>query len=367
MNRILSCLKFLFFRCPKLVWALFTKKKYLDKNETYYAELKQKGKLGIALDQLRHIFKWHQLEQYYFLYGFDVKSYKSQKEYLDYSYFKKRRDYLNNHPNKYEIYSYTGILRDKFYFSIFMEKLGFRIPKTIGLVTSDMVIFGKNNEIQSLETMLSEPGKYICKPLDGIGGIGIFLIEKLQSGELLVDGVKASYKDLQAKFSNARYFVQERIDKQHEKMSALYPKSINTLRITTVRDRKDNEIKLMGSMLLMGAGGSIVSNWHYGGVIINVKNDGSLDKYGFSLKKKKILSHPDTGVVFESFKVPYYDEAVKESIRCHKMFYGVHSVGWDFAILPDGVMFIEGNDNWGMAAHQMVSGGLKDKFDKYFK
>jgi hypothetical protein len=215
--------------------------------------------------------------------------------------------------------------------------------------------------------MLSEPGKYICKPLDGIGGIGIFLIEKLQSGELLVDGVKASYKDLQAKFSNARYFVQERIDKQHEKMSALYPKSINTLRITTVRDRKDNEIKLMGSMLLMGAGGSIVSNWHYGGVIINVKNDGSLDKYGFSLKKKKILSHPDTGVVFESFKVPYYDEAVKESIRCHKMFYGVHSVGWDFAILPDGVMFIEGNDNWGMAAHQMVSGGLKDKFDKYFK
>ena len=72
-------------------------------------------------------------------------------------------------------------------------------------------------------------------------------------------------------------------------MSRLYPNAINTVRITTVRDLNTGNIELMGCMLLMGARGAVVSNWHYGGVIINIEENGYLNKYGYSLYEKKIL------------------------------------------------------------------------------
>lgn len=365
LKRIVSNTYFYFLGFPKSVVNLLGNKKLYDPSGTYYPELKHKSKCAIIWDQIRLIAKWHSPEQYYFLYGFDVKSRKEQESYLPYGLFMKRRDYLNNRPNKKEQYSYTGILRDKFYFSIFMEKLGFNVPKTLGLFEHGNMYLLSENKVLPLS--LIKPGRYICKPLDGIGGVGIVSLDVTKEGEVLIDNSRVERdSELVERFKGQRYFVQERIEEQHPHMATLYGKSINTLRVTTVRNPKNGQIELIGCMLLMGARGSVVSNWHYGGVIINVKEDGTLDKYGYSLYDRRITCHPETKVVFDSFKVPHYDIAVKEAMRCHEIFYGVHSIGWDFAILPEGVMFIEGNDNWGMAAHQMVSGGLSDKFKKYF-
>lgn len=365
--KILSNVYFYILGFPKSVIRLLRNRKLYDPKETYYAGQKQKSELGIIIDQVRHILKWRCPEQYYFLYGFDVMPYKKQEEYLDYGFFMRRRDYLNNNPNRREKYSYTGIFRDKFYFSIFMEKLGFRVPKTIGLMEKGNIYLLSDNKYSPLDALLDKPGKYICKPLDGIGGVGIITLDVTEKGEILYNKELIDNSAFWKKIEGKRYFIQERITEQHHKMSLLYDKSINTLRITTVRNPQNGDIEVIGCMLLMGARNAIVSNWHYGGVIINVNNEGRLDKYGYSLYDKRIISHPETKVVFESFKIPYFDLALSEAKRCHSLFYGVHSVGWDFAILPDGIMFIEGNDNWGMAAHQMVSGGLTEKFKKYFQ
>lgn len=347
---------------PKLVAKLIFNKKYFNSSQTYFPERKLKSKLIILLEQVIHIIRWGTIEEYYFLYGFDVKGLRKKSDYLDYRYFMRRRDYLNNNLNDY---SYTGVLRDKFYFAVFMEKLGFNIPKTLGLINKQKLFLLKQSITIPIEEIVKYAGDYICKPLDGIGGIGIFLL-KVKEGVLYKDNQEISTDDLHTFIGENRFLVQERIQEQHPAMASLYPKSINTLRITTARSLKTGKIEIMGCMLLMGARGALVSNWHYGGVIIDVKDDGSLDKFGFSLYEKKITQHPETGVVFETFKVPHFNEAVKESIRCHEMFYGVHSVGWDIAILPDQIQFIEGNDNWGMAAHQMVAGGLASKFKEYY-
>ena len=364
----MGSLKFWFVSFPKLVLALIRKKKWLDRSQTYFPELKerQKSRLAIFFDQVRHIIRWHAIEENYYLYGFDIKGLRKQNEYLDYGYFMRRRDYLNNHPDTKEPYSYTGVLRDKFYFSIFMEQFGFPIPATIGLMDAEGIYMLKEKARVPLTAFNEMENHVICKPLDGIGGVGIFSLN-LRKGTMECDGESIDMDELKKKLGKGCYFVQEKIQEQHPLMASLYPNSINTLRVTTVRDPHTGEIELMGVMLLMGARGAIVSNWHYGGVIIDVHDDGYLDKYGYSLYEKKIDRHPETGVVFESFKVPYFNEVVAAAKQCHRMFYGVHSVGWDFAILPDGYLFIEGNDNWGMAAHQMVNGGLVEKFNRYYK
>ncbi len=336
------------------------------KTKTYYPEMKQKSGMAIILDNIVHYFKYKHFDMdYYFLYGLDIKDFRDEKDYLDYGTYMQRRDWLNNHPSKTEQYSFTGVLQDKFYFSIFMESLGFRVPKTYGLVDIDKVFLFQEKRYISIDEMFSEKHNLIAKPLDGSGGIGIFSFST-STDRFTINGENAKVEDLKKEFAKGKFFVQDLITEQHEDMAKLYPQAINTVRVTTVRDLNTGNIEIMGCMLLMGARGAVVSNWHYGGVIINIEDNGYLNKYGFSLYEKKITKHPETGVVFETFKVPFFEECVAEAKRCHELFYGIHSIGWDFAILPDGICFIEGNDNWGMAAHQMVGGGLAAKFNKYY-
>lgn len=336
------------------------------KKKTYFPELQQKSSLHVFFDNIRHFVKYkHTDADNYFLYGLDIKGLRNEKDYLDYASFMARRDYLNDHPSKEEQYSYTGILRDKFYFAIFMEGLGFSVPKTYGLVEKDKVFLLQEKCTISINEMLKGSHDLIAKPLDGIGGVGIFTLNTSPEG-IKLNGNPATLNDVKNELSKGKFFVQNLIKEQHPDMERLYPQAINTVRITTVRDLNSGNIELMGCMLLMGARGAVVSNWHYGGVIINIEENGYLNKYGYSLYEKKITQHPETGVVFETFKVPFFEECLCEAKRCHELFYGVHSIGWDFAILPDGIMFIEGNDNWGMAAHQMVGGGLAEKFNKYY-
>ena len=60
----------------------------------------------------------------------------------------------------------------------------------------------------------------------------------------------------------------------------------------------------------------------------------------------KVLEHPQTGVRFSGFQIPYFHDAVDLATRLHRYFYGVHSIGWDIAIRETGPMIIEGNDDW---------------------
>lgn len=332
--------------------------------ETYFPDLPHKSNFQIFKDQFKHILKYNCFEEYYYLYGLDIKDLRNVDDYLDYPLFMQRRDYLNTHPWKLN-YSYIGILRDKFYFSLFMEKWGFPIPKSFGLIKEDKLYLSELQKDVPLEQIVNYDCNLIGKPLDGIGGIGIFLLE-IALGKIYYNKKEISLEELKLVLGKKRFFLQDQIMDQHPSIRSLYPKAINTLRITTVRNLHSGEINIMGRMFLMGARDAIVSNWHYGGIIINVDPQGTFDKYGFSLYEKRITKHPETGVFFEGFKVPFFEQALKAAIKCHEMFYGVHSIGWDFAILPEGFVFIEGNDDWGMAAHQMVDKGYVQLFKENY-
>ncbi len=336
------------------------------KQKTYYPELKQKSLLRIMFDHIKHYLKYGHFDfNNYFLCGLDIRDYRSASDFLDYKTFMKRRDWLNNHPSNRQQYSYTGILHDKFCFAVFMEGLGFNVPITYGITDKNVVYSFRQKANVAIDVMLNDEIDLIAKPVNGEGDVGIFTIE-FSSGNVFMNKKKVEKEVVISELKKRKFLIQHLIKNQHPDMEKLYPKAINTVRVTTVRDVNTGKIELIGSMLLMGDRDAIVSNWHYGGVIINIEENGYLNKYGFSRLDKKITQHPDSGVVFETFKVPFYEKCVSEAIRCHELLYGIHSIGWDFAILPNDVYFIEGNDNWGMAAHQMVGGGLMEKFNKYF-
>jgi hypothetical protein len=52
------------------------------------------------------------------------------------------------------------------------------------------------------------------------------------------------------------------------------------------------------------------------------------------------------------FFVPEWLELRRIAEQAHGYLLDIHSIGWDMAITPRGVQIIEGNFNWGVAAHQ---------------
>lgn len=92
-------------------------------------------------------------------------------------------------------------------------------------------------------------------------------------------------------------------------------------------------------------------------------------KYGHYYRpyNKKIVAHPDTGVVFEGILVPYFNEAINLGINAHKCIKEVPAIGWDIAVTEHGAVLIEGNYDWGIDLMQMCHGGLKSKWKDLVK
>ena len=95
---------------------------------------------------------------------------------------------------------------------------------------------------------------------------------------------------------------------------------------------------------------------------------GMLRKYGFYKPYfgRKADKHPNTGVIFEGIKVPFWKQLLEKAILFHEKLRDIHSIGWDIGITQDGPVFIEGNDNWEISFLQACNGGLKKEYKELF-
>lgn len=151
-------------------------------------------------------------------------------------------------------------------------------------------------------------------------------------------------------------------------MNKLCSTSLNTIRLQTVIT-EDQGIMAFGATCRLGREGSFVDNWAKGGLIVGIDmNTGKLRKTAFIKPSygTTVTKHPDNGLVFEGFEIPYFREAVEMAKDLHSNLYRIHSIGWDIAITPDGPMFIEGNSLWEISLIQTANGGLKNQIEKYF-
>lgn len=344
---------------------------------TYYPQAARKPKLLIYLEQLFFIWHYGCYEAFYFLYGFDRKEMtlkRIREEYITpYPIFQEREGYLNTH---YPHFSATGVVLtvDKFYFSLFLEKLNMPTPHVLCYIKDGQIIYVdpqyKLDSSSSIEQKLSQLLSYnmdvFCKPSGGKKGNGSFKM-RIQDSQIFIDGVQNSVDNVIEMLLSDDYLIQERIC-QHPELNKLCSTAVNTIRIQTIV-REDGSILAFGAGLRMGREGSIVDNWSKGGVFVGIDMEkGALKDKGFLKPQYGTVSfcHPDTQVVFKDFIIPYYKEAERLVIEAHKMFYRCYSVGWDIAITEKGPVIIEANSLWGLSLIQAAHGGLKKQIGHYF-
>ena len=353
--------------CPKSFFELLKNKKYYSPDSTYFPELaNQKSKARMFVEQLCSVLLYGHINDYYFLYGLDHKYGKEYKSYVNYWKFRNIRE----EKNLSERVNPTILLRNKFYFGLLAESINIPTAKNIAYYdgTNNLYIIAEKKNIAFESFLNSLPDcTLFCKEAYGECGLGIFSLH-VKRGKIQIDNEEIRPSDLKDKMKGTPYLFQEKII-QHSEMSRLYPESVNTMRIVTVRDDLSRSFICFPSMLRIGANGSHLDNTSRGGIAVGFDLEtGKLHKYGYFKPQfgKKIEIHPDTGVRLADFTIPYCKEAVELALRFHSFLPGVFSIGWDVSIGQNGPVFIEGNDNWEINGPQVGNYGFNELINRYF-
>lgn len=354
----------IFYSRPKRVIALLAHPSIVI-SDSYFPEKKRASNLQIIADQVENILRFGDIDEYYYMYGLDVKSRKEKKQYVRYPVFMERRDRLNLSSTHND----SCILRNKLHFGLVAKGLGIPTPENVAFCQNGSVYLldDTGREVKPEQLIAStESANWVYKPLDGECGAGITMID-IDDDNITVNGHHSSADDLSTLIRSGQAIIQRRLT-QHPEMSRMYPLAVNTIRMITVRNLHTGGIEVLPPTLRIGAHGNLVDNFSRGGIIVAMDTDsGRLaptgyfkPQYGFKSK-----CHPDTGVIFTDFTVPFYQEAKAMAIKFHS-FLGLHSIGWDIAITENGPTFIEGNDNWEINLPQNADNPFLNDFKRLF-
>ena len=360
------CLRFvhsIWFRLVQLVKLLSDPKYY--RAPSYFPEYeRRKSTWRIFFEQLWNIWREGDINEFYFLYGFDVIGFRRQRDYIDNRKFIRQR----GKQNQENLVKPICVLRNKFLFGVVADALGVNTPSLVGIIHgNNFFVFAGHKTILWNDFLSQGEFDVFVKDSNGECGEGIFALQR-RKGVLYVNKKETTIEEINSRINPCLSFiVQERIS-QHPALNKIYDKSINTIRLETVINPKTKEIEILPPLLRVGTSGHNVDNWAMGGLAIGIDEKGCLKKYGFYKPSfgTKTTQHPDTEVVFENYSIPFFAEAVDMARRFHSELHEIHSIGWDIAITDAGPCFIEGNDNWEISLVQICSKGLQREFEELF-
>ena len=195
------------------------------------------------------------------------------------------------------------------------------------------------------------------KPVDKYAGIGFSTAYADRVGNVIFSKDTPSFEEMQKQLYIAEDYVY-----QHKAYSDVYPKSLNTLRVTTYID-SDGKPDILFVVNQFGSEGSITDNDDIKGIWCVTDKETGIIKVCEEDEKNGFVydTHPDTNIKFSGFQNPYFEEVKKTALRAALVVPKCRLVGWDIAVREDGeIVIIEGNVTPELSMYQRLSGdGLK--------
>ena len=215
-------------------------------------------------------------------------------------------------------------------------------------------------------------GKKLCfKLTEGWGGDGFIAAQVvLVEGEiglhsLKVDDVPMSVENffeyyLQKNYHNG--LVIEFLLEQHPEVAAFNHSSVNTIRMWLIQSK--TKVKVLGAILRIGRKGQLVDNCGQGGIFCLLNAENGIIKHGMTstVIPNAFDQHPDNQAQLAGVQLPYWDECLKISKACLRVFPHINFVGLDIAFTNDGPVIVELNEEPDKKSAR-VFGPLKDLLD----
>jgi len=258
---------------------------------------------------------------------------------------------------------WAPILKDKSIFYRYCMALGIPVPKlyaiffkkTAGWAYNGSVLTTPNEWKTFLDVQL--PEEFVVKPTSAACGKGLSIFRRTVSG--FIDTSGKSYKAEQLyeiMLSSPDYdsfIIQERLKNHPEIIRLSGSLFLQTVRFITLVGR-DNRCNILLAYLKLIIGDNIMDNFQRGqsgNVEARVFLDSGLlsparQATSNGLGMAAIPTHPKTGISFEGFKLPLWNQTRKLVEETAPKFLPLRAVGWDAAIMPDGPCIVEGNIWW---------------------
>lgn len=300
-------------------------------------------------------------------------------EYYRYRLFEKElsEDELLDYIPKYYFYNYyMPRVYDKIDLSITDSKIrmmdyfvGKKIETPVALAIIKKGIFFEDQNRKLLyeelvgKMLKSDSSVYFVKPDDGQGGKGIFTIVK-KNNNLYIDDRLLDEKTLIRKTTNNYFVLQEGII-QRSDINRINPTSVNTLRVIT--QKFNGVFKISAVVIRIGRNGSFVDNSCQGGISVKIDIEkGMLNKYGFTEHtNERFEEHPDTHFKFDGFVIQNWDKIRTQILEFANKTSEFPEIGWDIAVLENGITVIEINTYYALELLQCCCGGMRRNLNVY--
>lgn len=175
----------------------------------------------------------------------------------------------------------------------------------------------------------------IVKTQTGLGGRGVHLLS--------LKDIDSTYRMLT---SYSEPIVVEEYINQKGMLHDFNPSSLNTIRVTTIRNAED--IHICHAFLRVGVEGRIVDNFHSGGIQFPLDSKTGEILVGSTFQKSCITHHPDSGIPITGLCIPKWLEIIDFVKKAHVFSpEGLHLIGWDVCLSGDEISLIEGNNGPG--------------------
>jgi hypothetical protein len=269
--------------------------------------------------------------------------------------------YVGKHGSSYWPWESNPLRYNTLFTHKYIEKL---VLKGAGLPTAELfAVIGEDGDIRSREDLaefLQHLARdVVVKPVSGTHGKKVLVLSRG------ADGLRAAGKPCtelevwnHVEGDLARGFlIEERLANTAE-IAALYPESLNTFRVVTVKTL-DKRWCLAAAYLRVGAGGRVVDNITAGGILVRVDEDGrtrSAHQDG-----RSITQHPDTGARLVGVRLEGYRSACDVALAASRKLGFVGTIGWDIAATDRGPVIVEANLWWTPSFQAALGGAITDE------
>lgn len=300
----------------------------------------------------------------YYAFGMNLKGVQSSQFLGKHSFLKRKEKEEKELKLKAgnDQLNYDVITKDKFYFNTILVGNNLPCLKNEGLIVhGNLIIAGKTYPVSELSKLFKED--IILKNIALEAGEGVIVMPYKNSMHWL-DQVGFLESIENGTLKNYIWVVQKRYS-SHPAIQKINSSALNTTRIVTVLG-KNNLPKYLGGFQAFATNKATTDSWSHGSVYvgIDIENECLTGDGILSVHDKRgaiVSSHPDSGITFQNYPIPYLKEAVDLCIQAHQLLYFNYIIGWDIAITENGPLIVEANEKPGMNVVQCFVGGLKNK------
>lgn len=337
--------------------------RYTFGNTKQYYPGKKKSKFQILRDLIAWQFREHEFNSMYYAMGLHLTE-AVQREFIGRRSFLKIKNKVEKKLRQRagcKDLIYDVITKDKFYANSIFSSNELPCTENIALASGSGLIY-TDGKIEKLDSLLKLEHPFFLKNVTLEAGEGI-LHCLVQDNGILINGVQKTISDLKKILDCKKWILQKQYF-SHGDLATINSTALNSTRVFTILN--DGEPEFLCAYQGFATGNATSDSWQHGSIYagIDLENE-ALKEYGLTSVSDRceglLKEHPDSGIRFKGFKIPFLQEAVDLCIRAHRVLYFNFIIGWDVAITDSGPLILEANEKPGMNVAQALDGGLRQK------